>query len=90
MSVRDLERRVAALERPNYSGIDPGVEAFDALSDTELGIIQEIFELKYAGFSDSEILEEIGEEQLAEMTRIMEKWKHEQNQLMGTKDGGNH
>jgi len=59
------------------------VLAFDYLSDTELGIIQEIFELRYAGFNDAEIREE----QLAEMIRIMQKWKHEQDRMMGVTDG---
>jgi hypothetical protein len=90
MSINSLEKRVAAIEnKMKITRIDPdyaAVLAFDCLSDTELGIIQEIFELKYAGFSDAEIRDE----QLAEMTRIMEKWKHEQNRLMGITDGGDH
>lgn len=84
MSVRDLERRVAALERPNSGGIDPLVLALDVLSENEGGLLNELHNLLSAGFSLSEIREMMGEESYREAFAIMERVDEELRRLGGS------
>jgi hypothetical protein len=53
-SLRSLDKRIAALERP-IAGIDPLEFAINSLSDNELGLLSEYRELYKAGFDTEEI-----------------------------------
>jgi hypothetical protein len=55
MSIASHERRIAALERPTKSELDPLVLALETLNENELGLVTEFRSLINAGFLPEEI-----------------------------------
>ena len=65
ISLGSLERRLSALESPYNSDIDfEGLEiqAFEALTDNELGLLEEFHSLRQSRFSTPEIESMMGDE----------------------------
>lgn len=87
MCINSLEKRVAAIEsKLKIKKIDPDyakVLAMDACSENEIEMVNEFYELHSAGFTDDQIREMLGKEQLEEVARVMAKLRAEENRLMG-------
>ena len=74
IKLNNLERRIAALERPlSQRGIDPLVEVLETLNDTELGLLDEYLSLQSAGFSEEAIRDMVGEQSFCKCMAIGDK-----------------
>jgi len=85
ISLSSLERRLSVLERPFNADIDPGeLErlALEALTDTELGLLEEFYSLLQSGFSSEDISGMIGEESYQAAIAAIEKADREYKQLI--------
>lgn len=65
ISLGSLERRLSALERPysfdiDFEGLE--IQAFEALTDNELGLLEEFHSLRQSRFSTPEIESMMGDE----------------------------
>lgn len=87
MSLNNLEKRVTAIE--NKLRIKPINRdyaqqlAMDACTENEIEMVNEWYQLGAAGFTDDQIRQMLGEEQLAEIARVMAKLRDEENRLLG-------
>lgn len=84
MSLGSLERRLSALERPYNSYIGPEeleIQAFEALTDTELGLLEEFYSLLQSGFSLDKISGMMGEESYRAAIAGIEKADREYKRL---------
>ena len=76
ISLGSLEKRLSVLERPYHADIDLDeleVRAFEALTDNELGLLEEFYSLQQSGFSASEIESMMGEESYHAALAAVEK-----------------
>ena len=80
-----LERRIAALERPCSTDLDPenaAIDALDVLNETELGLVDEFMNLVWAGFPSEQISEMMGEESYKAALAALEKADLEYRRLI--------
>lgn len=80
-NLNNLERRVTILERPNGFVFDPDVTALDSLNDTELGLVEEMMNLAWAGFDQDMISEMMGAGSYQAAIAVIEKADAEYKRL---------
>jgi hypothetical protein len=85
ISLSSLERRLSVLERPFNADIDPGElerRALEALTDTELGLLDEYYSLLQSGFSSEMVSSMMGEESYQSAIAAIEKADREYKRLI--------
>jgi hypothetical protein len=85
ISLSSFERRLSVLERPFNADIDPGElerRALEALTDTELGLLEEFYSLLQSGFSFEEVSGMMGEESYKAAIAAIEKADREYKRLI--------
>ena len=76
ISLNGLERRLAVLERPYNADLDLekcAINALEALTDTELGLLEKFYSLLQSGFSFEDISGMMGEESYQAAIAVIEK-----------------
>jgi hypothetical protein len=85
ISLSSLERRLSVLERPFNADIDLGElerRTLEALTDTELGLLDEFCSLSQSGFSLDKISSMMGEESYEAAIAAIEKADREYKRLI--------
>jgi hypothetical protein len=85
ISLSSLERRLSVLEKPYNADIDPkniAVQALEALSDTELRLLDEFYSLLQSGFNASEIESMMGEDSYQASIAAIENADQEYKRLI--------
>jgi hypothetical protein len=81
MSIASHERRIAALECPAKSELDPLVLVLETLNDNELGLVTEFRSLIIAGFQVEEIQDMMAPDAYLVAINAMEKVDQELQRL---------